>query len=475
MKIKKVSLISFGVIAEEKVPISLAWLSGVCEKLNIEYKAIDFNYELFKNIDYNEYYTYRHNTLKNIPAKVDKVIDSIIEDIVTLNPDIICASIFSYRQFFMTKAFLRKLKQYNINVIIGGPGVWYIPGGSERTFGWDLAKEDLVEYYSLGNAEEVLVDFLKGADPDSLLGLNSYKKVIQNGYEEWTELVKKIQEKYIEPSYKNIPLIDGALEREIFISGANGCPGKCAFCSSRKYIPFPSYRDGIDVADECYRLFKETGVTKFKRTDALANGHTQNFRKFNKRIIELKNEDPSFKFEYNAMFLPKDKHLHNEEYYKFMALAGCTALDIGIESGSERLRKEMRKGYTNNQLDWHFEMCHKYNIKNNISMFVGFPTETDEDFQENLKMLDHYKKYIGNAFYELQLCGKFVLYSNTYIYDHLNEFDIIITNDTTDPIEWICTRNIENTLQKRIDRERIFMEYAKKLGYKIDVYDSTDK
>ncbi len=475
MKINKASLISFGVVAEEKVPISLAWLSGVCEKLDIEYDAIDFNYELFKNTNYNEYSSYRHNTLKNIPEPVNDVIDITIKKIIEFSPQIVCVSVFSYRQFDMARAFLRKLKPHGIRAIIGGPGVWYIPGGSNYTLGWELVKEELIQHYSLGNAEEVLVDFLNGTPEDSLIGLNTYAKVTRNGYEEWTELVKKIQEKYIPPSYKRIPLIDGNKEREIFITGANGCPGKCAFCSIRKYIPYPSYRNGLDVANECYKLYKETGVTKFKRTDALANGHPTNFRIFNERIIELKKEDHQFTFEYNAMFVPKDKSIHGDDYYKLMANAGCRSLDLGIESGSERLRKEMHKGYTNDQLDWHFEMCHKYGIKNNISMFVGFPTETDEDFEENLKMLDRYQKYIGGAFNEIQHCGKFVLYTNTYIYDNLNEYNVEIINDKVEPIEWICTTNLGNTLDKRLLREQTFLDYAKNLGYKIDVYDSKDK
>lgn len=475
MTIKKVSLISFGVIAEEKVPISLAWLSGVCEKLNIEYDAIDFNYELFKNTDYIEYSSYRHNTLKKTPPAVGDVMDVIVQRIVNANPDLVCVSVFSYRQFDLCKTFLQKLKENNIRTIIGGPGVWYIPGGNERTLGWELVKDGLVEHYTLGNAEEVLVDFLNGTNADDLIGVNSYSKVTKNGCEEWTELIKKIQDKYIPPSYKRIPLIDGNNKREIFISGANGCPGRCAFCSIRKYIPYPSYRNGTDVANECYRLYKETGVTKFKRTDALANGHPTNFRIFNERIVELKNEDPLFKFEYNAMFVPKDESIHGDDYYRLMAEAGCKSLDLGIESGSERLRKEMHKGYSDAQLDWHFDRCHKYGIKNNVSIFVGFPTETDKDFQCNLDMLNRYKKYIGGAFNEIQHCGKFVLYTNTYIYDNLNEYNVEITNHDVEPIEWVCKTNLINTLDTRLLREKLFLDHAKRLGYKIDVYDSVDK
>lgn len=140
------------------------------------------------------------------------------------------------------------------------------------------------------------------------------------------------------------------------------------------------------------------------------------------------------------------------------------------------MQADMHKGYTNDQLDWHFEMCHKYGIKNNISIFVGFPTETEDDFNENLKMLDRYQKYIDSGeFNEIQHCGKFVLYTKTYIYKNLDEYNVVITNHDIEPMEWICTTNPTNTPEERLRRERTFLQHAKALGYKIDVYDSRDK
>lgn len=471
--------ISFGVIAEEKLPISLAWLSGVFESLKIDYIAIDFNYELYTNIDPDEYNAFRHDTLRSPSAAVMAVIDKTIKTIVDHGPDLLSISVFSYRQFYICRVFLERLNKINhsINISIGGPGVWYIPGGSNRTNGHALCVDRLVHSYTLGNAEEVIHDLFLGASPLTLHGVNTLEKLKANPTEEWTNLVKRIQEKYIKPSYKKIPIVDRSNQsKEIFVTGANGCPGKCAFCSIRTYIPYPSYRDGVAVADECYELFRQTAVTRFKRTDALANGHTKHFKAFNQRIIDLKNSDPNFEFEYNCMFVPKDKRLHDQHYYSLMAQAGCTSLDLGIESGSERLRKQMHKGYTNDQLDWHFEMCYQYGIKNNVSLFVGFPTETDADFEENLKMLDRYQQYVAsNTFNEIQHCGKFVLYTNTYIHNNLSEYGVIITGPDQDPVEWTCVHNPSNTVVKRREREQQLINYAKQLGYKIDVYDSKDK
>jgi len=478
---KKAAIISFGVIAEEKLPISLAWLSGVFERVHVEYEVHDFNHELYVALPLDLYRSLRHNTLKSPPKEVIEVIDTTVQRIVDQTPDILSVSVFSYRQYDVARIFLERFATVapdSVTRIIGGPGVWYIPPGSGKTCGYSLATEGLIDYYALGNGEEVIVDFLQGVDPSALLGMNSLEKLEANDYvEEWTELVRKIQDKYIEPSYRKIPILNHLKQKkEILITGANGCPGRCAFCSIREYIPFPSYRDGVDVANECYKLFKQTGVTRFRRTDALANGHTKHFKAFNERIIQLRKDDPSFTFEYNAMFLPKDSRIQDEEYYRIMAEAGCKTLDLGIESGSERLRVDMHKEYTDAQLDWHFAMCQKFGIKNNISIFVGFPTETEEDFNQNLRMLERYQKYVEDGtFYEIQHCGKFVLYTKTYIYNNLDEYNVVITDESSDPIQWTCTTNPTNTPEERLRREHTFLQKARELGYRVDVYDSADK
>lgn len=480
MTFKKAAIISFGVIAEEKLPISLAWLSGVFEKQDIDYEAYDFNHELYMSMSLDQYRSLRHNMLKDPQQEILDVIDGIIARIKAHNIDLLSVSVFSYRQFDIARVFLERFAALSGPEvrIIGGPGVWYMPPGTGKTCGYELVVDGLIDYYALGNGEEVIVDFLRGVDASNLVGMNSLAKLKANAHqEEWTELVRKIQDKYIEPSYRKIPILNHLKEKkEILITGANGCPGRCAFCSIRQYIPFPSYREGVDVANECYRLFQQTGVTKFRRTDALANGHTKHFRAFNERIIELKKLDPSFKFQYNAMFLPKSPSIQDDDYYRIMAEAGCSSLDLGIESGSERLRIQMHKPYTDEELDWHFAMCQKYGIKNNISIFVGFPTETEDDFQQNIKMLERYQKYTADGtFNEIQHCGKFVLYTKTYIYNNLEEFNVRITDETTDPIQWVCETNESNTPAERLRRESVFLQKARELGYRVDVYDSADK
>ena len=462
----------FGVIAVEKLPIALAFQSGVFEQENVDYIPIDFNHELFTHIPKDEYYSQRHNMLKNPSENILRVMDLIIDRIHEFDPDLVSFSVFSYRQNPPLKIFLEKLKQRQLRAttIAAGPGIWYVAPDSKISFGKVLVNHDLLDYYGLGEGEDVFPRFINGERV--LNGINNK----ESDTETWADYIKNIDTQYIPPSYKKIP-IRNVGEKELFISGSRGCVGTCTFCSVRTYIPKPSLRAGYKVADECYRLFKETGTLKFKLVDALINAGQTNFKEFNQRIIEHKTNDTAFAgFTYNGMFLPREPEIHKEELFMLMKEAGCTHLDLGIESGSERLRFEMSKKYTDRALDWHFSMCQKYGIKNNISLFVGYPTETEEDFNKSLEMLRRYQQYVPDkTFNEIQHCGIFVMYTKTPVYQDRQQHQIEIIDDTIDPCRWVCHSNPSNTEAERDRREKELLNLASELGYYIDVYDSVDK
>jgi len=74
-----------------------------------------------------------------------------------------------------------------------------------------------------------------------------------------------------------------------------------------------------------------------------------------------------------------------------MKEAGCFFVSIGVESGSEKVREDMKKQFDNDALDFTFRTCAKHEIEMAWLLLVGYPTETEEDFQETLNLLDKYQ------------------------------------------------------------------------------------
>ena len=74
-------------------------------------------------------------------------------------------------------------------------------------------------------------------------------------------------------------------------------------------------------------------------------------------------------------------------------LAGADNLAVGVESGSEAVRDHMKKQFSNQDLDEFMEQAYKHNINLEFLMIIGYPTETQTDFQDTIDMFTKYTKY----------------------------------------------------------------------------------
>jgi magnesium-protoporphyrin IX monomethyl ester (oxidative) cyclase len=62
-----------------------------------------------------------------------------------------------------------------------------------------------------------------------------------------------------------------------------------------------------------------------------------------------------------------------------MVQAGCKAMWFGIESGSPRILKTIKKGITPEQTKNVFRWCREVGIETGAALMVGFPSETLDD------------------------------------------------------------------------------------------------
>jgi radical SAM superfamily enzyme YgiQ (UPF0313 family) len=144
-----------------------------------------------------------------------------------------------------------------------------------------------------------------------------------------------------------------------------------------------------------------------------------------------------------------------------MKRGGANMVSIGIESASEAVRNHMQKGFTNEDMWYTFEQLKANNVKIGIMMLVGYPTETKEDFQETLNMLDQLKE---RGFFEINPINGFKymrrisfgptmqLYSGTPITAMAH--DMGIRDDATD--NWVYKNN-----NIRVRIVRLLQAYAK--------------
>jgi radical SAM superfamily enzyme YgiQ (UPF0313 family) len=77
----------------------------------------------------------------------------------------------------------------------------------------------------------------------------------------------------------------------------------------------------------------------------------------------------------------------DEKMAELLGKAGCSALNLGIESGSETLRRNlMRRDMKNSHIVKAFKAAKRYNMKTNSYNIVGSPYETERDIWETINL-----------------------------------------------------------------------------------------
>lgn len=173
------------------------------------------------------------------------------------------------------------------------------------------------------------------------------------------------------------------------IEGARSCPFQCSFCSET--IQWGQYRKKpIKIfVDQVMELVERHHHNAFFMGDSLMNPYIQDFAK------ELINCNA--KIFYDG-YLRADKPVTNRDRTKFWARSGLFRVRLGIESASARVLGAMDKMTTPKVISDVLKSLGSAGIRTTTYWIVGFPGETEEDFQETLDFIEEHHRYI----YELE-------------------------------------------------------------------------
>jgi radical SAM superfamily enzyme YgiQ (UPF0313 family) len=167
---------------------------------------------------------------------------------------------------------------------------------------------------------------------------------------------------------------------------------------------------------------------------------------------------------FGGQFIARPQTRVSEEHYAKMQRAGVYNISVGMESGSDRVLTDMRKGTTRKDHDFMMEMLQKYGIRINLLMLIGYPTETEEDFEDTMQMIRDYKKYSDSGIIWGIVLGKtMVVLPNTPIADNSDHWSIAYDNNGN----WISKNNATLTYHERVKRRMRAGRLCEDLGYVI--------
>jgi anaerobic magnesium-protoporphyrin IX monomethyl ester cyclase len=172
-------------------------------------------------------------------------------------------------------------------------------------------------------------------------------------------------------------------KRQIDYSSSRGCPYKCTFCADPivyegKWTGLPAER----VLAELQELHRQYAMTEvfFLDDDLFASL---------RRIQELVSEflRARVPFEWKGTARADELCKLPESFFKELRAAGCTRINIGAESGSQRMLDRIKKEYEVEQITKAAERTSQAGIGVSWSFIAGLPGEQESDFASTLKVL----------------------------------------------------------------------------------------
>lgn len=304
-------------------------------------------------------------------------------------PDVLGLTIYS-SDLIVTKKYLEEVKKINKNTttVIGGPHPSAMP---KECFDY---YQELLDFAFVGEAEigfPQLIEKLKKAEKintNSLRGIpglvwrNGSKIEINSpkfpidldslGFPSW-DLIKP-------ETYPHAPI--GGFARRFpvaYILSSRSCPFQCTFCAAKAIHGMVFRRRSLeDVIKEVKYLINKRGIKELHILDDNFTLNQSFVKEFCHSLID-DNLNISWSCS-NGIRLDKI----DKETISLMKKAGCYSVAVGVESGSSRILKHMKKNLTKEYIKKQVSLISKAGVEVTGLFILGYPAETKKNILETI-------------------------------------------------------------------------------------------
>lgn len=310
--------------------------------------------------------------------------DHILEQVQNHNPDLVAMPVVTDDfQWALKWAALIK-QRMNVPIVFGN---------AHATFhSDDVLRHDCVDYVVRGEGEITLLELV-----EALAGRREYSEVLGLGYKVNGEPKLNAMRPLIE-DLDVLPFPDKDLYYEVMpylnhgyttMSG-RGCPYRCTFCDNNTSM----------------RLYNKEVAKKQKWTRRHSPRYVVDeilWAKQRYKIKHVRFNDEDFSYDKNWLreFCPmyaKEVGIPyfawvypntiDEEMAKLLSESGCDAVEMGIQSGAEHLRKEVLHRKTKDtQIIEAMKALRKFKVRTTVDIIIGLPTETKTDLDSTVRLL----------------------------------------------------------------------------------------
>lgn len=278
---------------------------------------------------------------------------------------------------------LKRMKELNpdLIIILGGVGPTGVPREIIENFKW-------IDFVCYGEGEESMLDLLRrlksGENParSGAVVPGFYYRHNGNTVYMQRDRIRNLDD-YPMPAYHRINFED--YDAAFSVITTRGCPYRCTFCTeTNNWNNKIVFRGTDSVMDEIKYISEHALKKVFLFQDDQISMDRDRAVKLFRRLSEEKSM-------FWKCFVRVDQV--DEEILSLMKEAGCIQVRFGIESGSNRILKEINKGFTIEEADRAVLLALKYIPSVHASFIWGYPFETADECRETMKWIERFQDY----------------------------------------------------------------------------------
>lgn len=176
--------------------------------------------------------------------------------------------------------------------------------------------------------------------------------------------------------------IHGSKKPSTTISTARGCPYNCAYCcKGHEMYRILRLRNPNNIELELNYLQEQYGIEHVRFVDDTFTIHKQ-------RTLDICGKMKLYEMSFICM-TRADKI--DRDVAEALSGAGCLQVQIGLESGSDRMLTLMNKQETVDDHRRAVRLLHEAGVPVKVLLMMGFPSETEADRQMTLEFLQETK------------------------------------------------------------------------------------
>lgn len=417
-------------------PYNLARLAAITKSAGYKTFAYDLNAKAsvdfinWKGLDFNpwdgfrDWKWYGKAYWEELHCFVKPFLDYYIEEMVKLQPTAVGFCLYYCNEEpskYMISALKEKLP--NVKILVGGPQ-------AHQSYYTPPAGTDII---ISGEGELLLLEAMEIIEQGKLINELIWLRQPEGERLNLDNLPS--------PDYSFFPPSDYKIPNGVTTELSRGCTAKCVFCQETHFWKYRG-RLARNVIEEIEDLYYNRGVDVIWFLDSLVNGNLKELRAFCKAIISK-----GIRIHWTG-YARCDGRM-DLEYYKDLAASGCINLSYGIESGSNKVLRDMDKGVTVEEIEQNLIDGAKTGVEAFANWIVGFPSEGHQEIYESMVLLYRNR---NNNLTNISAGHGFNIPADTIIGQNFKRFNVAHSYFEGN---WI-TNDLKNSKLHRLIRLKLF-------------------